>query len=326
MEKILTISVAAYNVEKFLENTLNSLSDSRYVDKLEVFVVDDGGTDSSLDIASSYEERYPQTFHAVHKENGGYGSTVNYSIAHATGKYFKLLDGDDWMDRDGLCSVLDKLEELVDDVVVTEYFVGPSETELSVVPTRAENNSFVYVKDHETSYPYGMWAIFYRTQMLKECGVVLPEHTLYTDQVYSTVPFSIARTIRFINTPVYCYRFGREEQSTSKPSRIKHAKEMMRVCDFLYDFYEKNKEDNKYLLSRVSRYYIVALKTLMIFPVNKEGRKRFMKYEAIAKKKHPDLYAAAVKNNSVGTFVKFLRRTGYRTYWMIRLIPEHRLL
>ena len=69
MEKILTISVAAYNVEKFLRQTLGSLTDPRYVDKLEVFVVDDGGRDGSLEIARDFERQYPQTFHAVHKEN-----------------------------------------------------------------------------------------------------------------------------------------------------------------------------------------------------------------------------------------------------------------
>ena len=85
-EKLLTISVAAYNVEDYLDQALESLADPAYVNRLEVFVVDDGGSDQSLLIAKSYEEKYPDTFHAIHKENGGYGSTVNYSIAHATGE------------------------------------------------------------------------------------------------------------------------------------------------------------------------------------------------------------------------------------------------
>ncbi len=96
MEKLLTISIAAYNVEGYIRNTLDSLIVPEILDKLEVFIVDDGGNDNTLQIAREYESKYPETFHAVHKENGGYGSTVNYSIAHATGKYFKLLDGDDW--------------------------------------------------------------------------------------------------------------------------------------------------------------------------------------------------------------------------------------
>ena len=170
MNKILTISVAAYNVEQFLEKTLGSLADSRYVDRLEVFVVDDGGKDSSLEIAKKYESRYPQTFHAIHKENGGYGSTVNYSIAHATGKYFKLLDGDDWMDRDGLNSVIAELEKHDEDVIITDYYIGPTEEKLKIVRTRNQNGSVVNVKDYKTDFPHGMWALFYRTEMLKKSG------------------------------------------------------------------------------------------------------------------------------------------------------------
>lgn len=326
MSKLLSISVAAYNVEKYLKNTLDSLADNRYVDKLEVFIVDDGGKDSSFTIAKEYESKYPETFHAVHKENGGYGSTVNYSIEHASGKYFKLLDGDDWMDRDGLNSILYELELYDDDVIVSEFYTGPNESELRIVTTRAQDKTTIAVKEYETSYPHGMWAIFYKTELLKRSGVQLPEHTLYTDQIYSSVPFSIAETIRFINIPVYCYRFGRAEQSTSKPSRIKHAEEMLRVCGFLYDFFETHKQGNKYLLSRISRYYIVALKTLMLFPLNQSNKKRFVQYEIDMKRNHPELYEAAIKNNSMGRFIKLLRTTKYFAYGLIKFIPENKLV
>lgn len=321
MKKLLTISVAAYNVERFLKNTLKSLSDSRYVDKLEVFVIDDGGNDNSIEIAKSYEKQFPQTFHAIHKENGGYGSTVNYSIEHATGKYFKLLDGDDWMDCDGLKEVLEKLAIIDDDVIITDFYTGPTKDELTVVSTRNKDNSVVNVREFETSYPYGMWAIFYKTEILKKSKVKLIEHSLYTDQIYSTIPFSIAKTIRFINIPVYCYRVGREEQSTSKPSRLKHSKEMLHVCSLLYDFYEEHK-DNKYILSRVARYYIVALKTLMIFPVSFENRIKLINYEYDAKLDHKEIYEKAIDGNLAASFVNLMRKTSYWSYWLLFFIPD----
>lgn len=326
MEKVLTISVAAYNVEKFLVNTLNSLADSRYVDKLEVFVIDDGGNDKSLEIAKEFEQRFPYTFHAIHKENGGYGSTVNYSIKHATGRYFKLLDGDDWMDQNGLNDILDKLKNCQEDVIVSEYYTGPSANELIIVPTRQLDETIVKVCEYETSYPHGMWSLFYRTEMLKESQVVCPEHSMYTDQIYSTVPFGIADSIRFINLPVYCYRFGRTEQSTSRPSRIKHAEEMLSVCKMLYDYYEAHKDGNKYLLSRVSRYYIVALKTLMLTPLTRENRRKLILYETQMKQNHPELYHAATSSNSIGVFVNILRKSHYAAYWLIKFIPVNKFL
>ena len=66
MGKLLTISIAAYNVEEYIRNTLDSLIVPEILDKLEVFIVDDGGNDDTLQIAREYEAKYPETFHAVH--------------------------------------------------------------------------------------------------------------------------------------------------------------------------------------------------------------------------------------------------------------------
>lgn len=323
MEKLLTISVAAYNVEPFLENTLDSLADNRYVDKLEVFVVDDGGKDKSLEIAQKYEEKYPNTFHAVHKENGGYGSTVNYSITHATGKYFKLLDGDDWMNKDGLAQIINKLGVYEEDAIVTGYFIGPDEHSLTLVPIRNADNSVVKVKDYKTDFPWGMWALFYKTDVLKKSSLILPEHSLYTDQIYSTVPFLIAQNIRFVSTPVYSYRYGRTEQSTSKVSRIKHADEMLSVCNQIFNFYKEHKtEGNMYLFSRVSRYYIVAIRTILLFPKNKTNLKKLKNYEQTAKEQFPEIYRNAVNKSAMGLLIRILRSTNYLFYWGIQLIPD----
>ena len=101
-DKTLTISIAAYNMEAWIKRALDSLLDKRVIDDLEVFAVDDGGTDRTLEIAKEYALQYPNSIFPIHKENGGYGSTVNYSVKHANGKYLKLLDADDWFDADGL--------------------------------------------------------------------------------------------------------------------------------------------------------------------------------------------------------------------------------
>ena len=102
MEKILSVSIASYNVEKFIRKALDSCCIPEIMDRLEVIVVNDGSTDSTLEIAREYETKYPETFRVIDKINGGYGSTVNASIRVAAGRYFRLLDGDDWFDRDGL--------------------------------------------------------------------------------------------------------------------------------------------------------------------------------------------------------------------------------
>ena len=121
MEKILSVSIASYNVEKFIRKALDSCCIPEIMDRLEVLVVNDGSTDSTLQIAREYEQQYPQTFRVIDKKNGGYGSTVNASIKAATGRYFRLLDGDDWFDREGLIGFIEELSEAQEDMIIAQF-------------------------------------------------------------------------------------------------------------------------------------------------------------------------------------------------------------
>ena len=118
MEKTLTISVACYNVGQFLRKTLDSLIAPEIMDELEVLVVNDGSSDDTAEIAREYEEKYPQTFRLVDKANGGYGSTLNYSMPAARGRYFKQLDGDDWYNTEGLVRLVRFLRTATADIVL----------------------------------------------------------------------------------------------------------------------------------------------------------------------------------------------------------------
>ena len=329
MDKTLTISVAAYNVEKYLENTLTSLAIQEIVDDIEVFVIDDGGNDRSFEIACQFQEKFPNSFHAIHKENGGYGSTVAYSISNATGKYFKLLDGDDWFDGDGLRQLLERLKTCEADIVITDYYIGPDADHLEVIPCHQSNETTIKVKDYRSRYTHGMWSLFYRTDLIKKSELEFPLHTLYTDQIYSTIPFAYAEDILFIPVPVYCYRFGRDEQSTSRVSRIKHASEMFKVCEILYSFYDQYKEANgkpkEYVLSRISRYYANAIRTFLIMPVSRETQKKLIEYENNNKKNHPEIYNAVENSNDMGKLIRVMRRSGYLAYWATKLIPKSKM-
>ena len=122
MNKLLTFSVAAFNVEDYLPKLFNTLLDIRYADKIEVLVINDGSGDGTARIAEDYEHRFPDTVRLVNKENGGHGSTINWGIKEAKGKYFRALDGDDWVDCDGLYSLLTQMETTDADMILTNYY------------------------------------------------------------------------------------------------------------------------------------------------------------------------------------------------------------
>ena len=120
-EKVLTITIPSYNVEAYLEECLESFVNSEVMEEIEVLVVNDGSSDSTAEIAQRYADKYPETFRLINKENGGHGSTINTGIKEAKGKYFKVVDGDDWVDTRSFIRLVKVLKESEADIVASNY-------------------------------------------------------------------------------------------------------------------------------------------------------------------------------------------------------------
>lgn len=118
---LLTIAVPSYNAEAYLERCLTSMADPRFVNRLEVIVVDDGSKDSTPDIARAFIEKWPGIFRLISKPNGGHGSAVNAGIDNASGKYFRIVDADDWVNTDSLADLLDCMEKVSPDLFIDEH-------------------------------------------------------------------------------------------------------------------------------------------------------------------------------------------------------------
>ena len=121
VEKTLSISIAAYNVEEFLKNTLDSLVAPEIMDDIEVLIIDDGSKDNTAAIGKEFVDKYPNSFKVISKPNGGYGSTINAAIDAATGQYFKTLDGDDWYDTENLVRFVKDLKNMSADLILTPF-------------------------------------------------------------------------------------------------------------------------------------------------------------------------------------------------------------
>ena len=316
-EKLLTVSVAGYNVENYLAENLDSIVRSKYLDEIEVFVVDDGATDGSLAIARKYEEMYPDSIHAVHKENEGYGSTVNYSLAHATGRYFRLLDGDDWFDTDGLDRLIEHIREYTPDWIVTKTVrvqdgVGKLDDPDPVWVKYADQPQ-MNIFDVPADFQVGMWESTFRTELAKEHMEQIPNHTLYTDALAICYPLAYAETVSFLNVPLYCYRLGRSGQSVSRESRIKHYQEQIDVVDLIKKYYVQADVAHKAPLirRRFTAYYKWQILVLMLLPASKENLDYIKRIEKDAKQNYPDFYNDIKETKNV----QLLRATGYLAYW-----------
>lgn len=324
MGKLLTISIAAYNVEAYIRRTLDSLIDERIIDDLEIFVVDDGGTDRTLEIAKEYAAKFPNSIFPIHKENGGYGTTVNYSVAHATGKYFKLLDGDDWFDRAGLYRLVCKLRNCDEDLIITPYFKGDPACGMRPMtfPNAQWGETITVNKIKDT---IGMWAIVYKTQVLRSSGLELPSHSLYTDMLYATIPFAFCERALFLNCCVYCYRVGYKGQSVSRQSQIKHIQNNIDVVERMCAFYNDEKAQQNinidYLLLRTAGSYSRCVKIYLLMPVSRDILNKIKAYEKRTREEYPDIYFNVRLGGKTGKLLALMRKTGYLPYWLLKLIP-----
>lgn len=230
-EKILSVSVAAYNVGDYLKGALQSCL-SAHADRLEVIVVNDGSTDNTLEIARDYQLRYPGVFKVIDKRNGGYGSTLNAALDIATGKYFRYLDGDDWFDMElleGYLSILDKRDE---DAVYTPYsrvYEGDGHLELRDGLCDFDEGSYG-MRDLQEAPHLAACSLAYRTDLLRGMGFRMTERCFYTDVEYAVLPFIRVTTVYVSKLPIYRYRIGREGQSVSLEGIERHYGDILRVC------------------------------------------------------------------------------------------------
>lgn len=242
MQKILTISIAAYNVEDYLDNTLDSLvTDSETMDKLEIIVVDDGSKDNTKNIANKYAEKYPNTFKVISKENGGYGSTINASLEIATGRYFKQLDGDDWYDKEALKKFIKYLQEVNSDIVITPYVVVDVEKNTQEVEWMFEELPKSESSIESVEYPklIRMHEIAIKTSIIKDNDIFITPKCFYTDTEYVNKPLYYAKTISCFDKPIYYYRLGVEGQSVSNAGYIKHYEDLEYERHMMYELYIK---------------------------------------------------------------------------------------
>lgn len=321
MRKLLTISIAAYNVERYIEETLNSLLVPDILDELEVFIIDDGGNDRTFSIAKEYENKYPETFHVVHKENGGYGTTVNWSVENATGKYIKLLDGDDWFDANGLRSLMDCMRETEADLIVSNAaFAQEGQPYKEMYPHCRENNRKFMKLDDAADFPVvAMWGCAFKLDVVRKKYKPLPAHTLYTDQIFVMRALENVKTVEFVGDIVYYWRLGRDEQSNNINSIRKHYKEVIKVADIISQEYhniaiKNSKNSYPYQLKRAAAYYSVSITMLCKLEHNKENWKLIKDWEKRTRINTPEIYKAA--NKSKKLFL--LRKTAYLSYWIIK--------
>ena len=238
-EKILTVTVPCYNSQDYMEHCLQTLLTGG--EDVEILVVDDGSADGTAAIADRWAAEHPSVVRAIHQENAGHGGAVMTGIRNASGKYFKVVDSDDWVDEAAFAKALDALRAVDVDLLVTNYIYDKVELhrkrEIHYKRAFPENRVFTWdeVRRFRPWENLLMHALIYRTEVLRQSGLELPKHTFYVDNLYCSVPLASVKTILYMDIGLYHYFIGREGQSVQESTMIRRIDQQIRVNKLMMD-------------------------------------------------------------------------------------------
>lgn len=226
-------------MEKCIESILPGGED------VEIIIVDDGSHDRTAEIADRYAAEYPEIVRAIHQPNGGHGEAVNTGIANATGLYFKVVDSDDWVDAGAYAKILGKLRELVQsekniDMLLANYVYEKEGAKHKKVMRQTGFPTDCIFSWRDVRHFYKghyilMHSVIYRTQLLRDCGLKLPDHTFYVDNIYVYKPLPYVRSMYYMDVDFYRYFIGRDDQSVNEKVMISRIDQQIKVNKIMID-------------------------------------------------------------------------------------------
>lgn len=266
--KLLSLVVPTYNMEKYIARCLDTVTDAAVPPTLEVIVVNDGSKDRSLEIIRNYEKKRPDIITVIDKANGHYGSCINAALPVAKGKYFRMLDADDWVDTDALVELLGRLENCDTDLFVTlrtEHRVRKDGTvNIKKFPFSTVEYNKVYqmqefdIASHATGREFNMHSMAYKTEILRKVGLKHIEGICYTDIQYCFLPIDRIKDFIVFDLYLYHYNIGREDQSTSAVSLIRNYQHVVKVLGFVLDYMDQSYSEDRNRITVANQGYFLS--------------------------------------------------------------------
>lgn len=265
-------------------------------DEVEILIVDDGSTkDRTAEIADEYEAKYPDICRAIHQENGGHGEAVNAGLRNASGIYFKVVDSDDWVDLAAYREILTTLrrfvygEETLDMLISNFVYEKQGAKRKKVMNYRtALPQDELFTWDDVKVFMLGqyilMHSVIYRTELLHECGLELPKHTFYVDNIFVYQPLPYVKSMYYLNVNFYRYFIGREDQSVNETVMIGRIDQQIRVTKLMLGYCDVMKLKKRKLRRYMVRYLEIMMTVSSILAIksgtdeNMEKKKELWEY------------------------------------------------
>lgn len=325
MDKILTVVVPTYNMEKYLRKCLDSLiiEDKELFNTLEVLVVNDGSRDSSSAIAHEYQDNYPDVFRVIDKENGNYGSCVNRGLKEALGKYIKILDADDFFENWNFNLFLKGIRGLDVDLVLNDCVLVNSEhkkiKQWSFKLSPLEKQDFNY-----EIYPQ-MHCVTYKAEILRNMNYLQTEGISYTDQEWVFYPITKVKSMYYMPIYLYCYLYGREGQTMDRNVHIQRLNHEFQISRKMIEFVDRRKDlqdgIKEYLSYKIISKLCYIYKKVII-ECRESRNQELIDFDDYLNKTYPSVYlltnSCAINKYIPFRFIRYWRNNNYR---VCKLLP-----
>ena len=301
--KLLSVAIPCYNSAAYMENCVNSLLPGG--DDVEIIIVNDGSfKDNTAEIADRLAAEHPGIVKAVHQENGGHGQAVNTGLKNATGKYFKVVDSDDKVALDAYLQIMDKLRDLdaageeIDMFLANYVYDKEGAKHKKVMKQTGFPTDCIFgwsdIKKIHLGHYILMHSVIYRTELLRKCGLQLPQHTFYVDNIYVYKPLPYVKKMYYMDVDFYLYYIGREDQSVNEEIMIKRIDQQIRVNKIMVDDVNLWKVGN-HICRKYMYNYLEIITTISTVLLLKSGtEENLAKKEELwnyIKQQDPRLYA-----------------------------------
>lgn len=322
MNKILSIIVPSYNAEIFLPKGIPTFLDKEILGDIEILIIDDGSSDDTARIADNYHAMYPDTIIAVHKKNGGHGSAINKGIELAQGKYFCVVDADDWVDTSSFVTLIQKMKACDVDLFLAHAAVVDSDGKafdykrIKSLPEGIE----VELKQYIGKVPnIDMHNYYIRTDLLRKNKIQCHEHSFYVDQEYVLYSLFYVKTVIYLDLIVYQYLIGRRGQSFSMESRKKYLDQYINILEALIFFYDSKKDEmnegQRVHYKRKIAHLFTGVYGVLLAYNTKDRRDQLKKIDQDMKCRYPYIYDA-----NRNFCVTLLRVTSFRIYYLCAFV------
>lgn len=243
MTPLVSVIVPVYNVEKYLQQCVESLLNQTY-SKIEILLIDDGSKDNSGQICDIFAERYKKVM-TLHKQNSGLGLTRNYGLKRINGDYVTFVDSDDYLQQDVIQNLVDGLEDGKNDTVIggfTKVTDAGKKLYIESYPEEVINQGKVYSHlfnrmlgsspcGHDSLKP-SVWNALYSVDLIRKYDLqfVSERKLISEDIVWDSEYYRYSQSVKVINSSNYYYRFNPDSLSQ------KYKSDKFQKCVYFFKY------------------------------------------------------------------------------------------